>query len=91
MDLSDYRYTQSDYDSWSTNSNSCAIKRARRIIYIRTHFNSYEGIMKTLLMLSPILIHELNYAFDSINKIITQLSVIEINSIINCLKKCTNT
>src|SRR5687768_2697708 len=97
MDLSEYRYTQSDHDSWSPPldqpflqidaGNQSRVKRMKRVAYIRKNFNSYEGIMNTLSVLGCVEQIELDDIFFYINKIATQLSTIEIMSIINYLKQ----
>ncbi len=92
MDLSEYRYTQSDHDSWFSQphlyaGNQSIAKRMKRVVYIRKNFNSYEGIMNTLSILGCIEHLELDDIFFCINKIVTQLSTIEIVSILKYLKQ----
>ncbi len=93
MDPNEYRYTSAeinsidDYESDSGFGRLYNRKRVKRIIFIRKSFNSYENAMDTLSILLSIDLHELSDIFYRIDKIITKLSIIEIDSIIDYLKK----
>src|SRR5688572_21441955 len=88
MDLSDYRYTQSDYDAYNKDDGAAFRKKTtKRLLYITKNFDSYERAMNTLYVLVYVHTSELNHVLYYITRISTKLSMIEIESIIDQLKK----
>ncbi len=88
MDLSEYRYIQYDYDTYDNDDGVAFRKKTtKRLVYIAKNFDSYERAMNTLSVLAYVHTSELNHVFYYITRISTKLLMIEIESIIDQLKK----